>query len=188
MAGTSAPDYAARGHHHPRRAARDDRPGLLAVAAPVGVGLVLGRPRPAAGLPDGRHHGGILLATVLNNGGGAWDNAKKFIESGQLKDPIGKALGKGTEAHAAAVVGDTVAASPIKHTCYEKSCDDIFHEVDLHPSKYKPGEESQHHGRGSWRHHPPRPVVGISVCGHGADARGGWVTKNKAPGGGARMS
>jgi K(+)-stimulated pyrophosphate-energized sodium pump len=59
---------------------------------------------------------GILLATVFNNAGGAWDNAKKYIESGQLKDPdTGKVLGKGTEAHAAAVVGDTVG-DPFKDT------------------------------------------------------------------------
>jgi len=51
---------------------------------------------------------GVLLATVLNNGGGAWDNAKKYIESGHLLDENGKVLGKGTSAHAAAVVGDTV--------------------------------------------------------------------------------
>ena len=51
---------------------------------------------------------GVMLATVLNNGGGAWDNAKKYIESGNLKDDEGNVLGKGTDAHAAAVVGDTV--------------------------------------------------------------------------------
>ncbi len=59
--------------------------------------------------------GGILMATVLNNGGGAWDNAKKFIESGGLKDEKGNVLGKGSEAHKAAVVGDTIG-DPFKDT------------------------------------------------------------------------
>ena len=58
---------------------------------------------------------GVLLATVLNNGGGAWDNAKKYIESGHLKDDAGNVLGKKTDAHAAAVVGDTVG-DPFKDT------------------------------------------------------------------------
>ena len=58
---------------------------------------------------------GVLLATVLNNSGGAWDNAKKYIESGKLKDDAGNVLGKGTDAHAAAVVGDTVG-DPFKDT------------------------------------------------------------------------
>ena len=58
---------------------------------------------------------GVLLATVLNNGGGAWDNAKKYIESGNLKDEDGNVLGKGSDAHAAAVVGDTVG-DPFKDT------------------------------------------------------------------------
>ena len=58
---------------------------------------------------------GVMLATVLNNSGGAWDNAKKYIESGMLKDDAGNVLGKGTLAHAAAVVGDTVG-DPFKDT------------------------------------------------------------------------
>ncbi len=59
--------------------------------------------------------GGVILATFLNNSGGAWDNAKKYIESGQLLDDDGNVLGKGTAPHEAAVVGDTVG-DPFKDT------------------------------------------------------------------------
>ena len=58
---------------------------------------------------------GVILACVFNNGGGAWDNAKKFIEAGYLKDDQGNVMGKGTPAHAAGVVGDTVG-DPLKDT------------------------------------------------------------------------
>jgi K(+)-stimulated pyrophosphate-energized sodium pump len=89
-------------------------PGALAVGTPVVVGLLLGYEAVAGFLMIGTI-AGVLLATVLNNGGGAWDNAKKYIESGQLKDAAGNILGKKTDAHAAAVVGDTVG-DPFKDT------------------------------------------------------------------------
>jgi K(+)-stimulated pyrophosphate-energized sodium pump len=82
-------------------------PGVLAVGMPVAVGLWLGAEAAAAFLMVGTIVG-ILLATVMNNGGGAWDNAKKSIESGLYG-------GKGSEAHKAAVVGDTVG-DPLKDT------------------------------------------------------------------------
>jgi K(+)-stimulated pyrophosphate-energized sodium pump len=89
-------------------------PGLVAVATPILVGLLLGYQAVAGMLMVGTI-AGVLLATVLNNGGGAWDNAKKYIESGNLKDENGNVLGKGSDAHAAAVVGDTVG-DPFKDT------------------------------------------------------------------------
>ena len=89
-------------------------PGLVAVAMPIIIGLLLGFEAVAGMLMVGTI-AGVLLATVLNNGGGAWDNAKKYIESGQLTDDDGNVLGKGSEAHAAAVVGDTVG-DPFKDT------------------------------------------------------------------------
>ncbi|HWH24121.1 MAG TPA: sodium-translocating pyrophosphatase [Candidatus Limnocylindria bacterium] len=89
-------------------------PGVVAVATPIVVGVLLGH-EAVAGLLMVGTISGVLLATVLNNSGGAWDNAKKFIESGQLRDADGTVLGKGTPAHAAAVVGDTVG-DPFKDT------------------------------------------------------------------------
>jgi K(+)-stimulated pyrophosphate-energized sodium pump len=89
-------------------------PGVVAVATPIIVGLLL-RQEAVAGLLMVGTIAGVLLATVLNNGGGAWDNAKKFIEAGHLTDAEGNVLGKGSDAHAAAVVGDTVG-DPFKDT------------------------------------------------------------------------
>ncbi len=89
-------------------------PGLVAVGTPIVVGLLLGYQAVAGFLMVGTI-AGVLLATVLNNGGGAWDNAKKYIESGHLTDAEGNVVGKKTDAHAAAVVGDTVG-DPFKDT------------------------------------------------------------------------
>jgi K(+)-stimulated pyrophosphate-energized sodium pump len=89
-------------------------PGLLAVTMPVAVGLVfrmfgIGAEAVAAFLMVGTI-AGILMATFFNNSGGAWDNAKKYIESGQYEGG-----GKGSDPHKAAVVGDTLG-DPFKDT------------------------------------------------------------------------
>ncbi len=109
------PDYARVVDITTRAALREMvAPGLVAVATPILVGLLLGYEAVAGFLMVGTISG-VMLATVLNNGGGAWDNAKKYIESGNLKDADGNVLGKKTDAHAAAVVGDTVG-DPFKDT------------------------------------------------------------------------
>ena len=115
MEGTSRPDYARAVDISARAALREMiLPGMLAVATPVLVGIFL-RWQAVGGLLMVGTIVGVLLANVLNNGGGAWDNAKKFIESGGLKDAEGNSIGKGTEAHKASVVGDTVG-DPFKDT------------------------------------------------------------------------
>jgi K(+)-stimulated pyrophosphate-energized sodium pump len=115
MAGTSLPDYARCVDISVRSALREMvLPGLLAVAGPVIVGTALGW-EAAAGLLMIGTIVGVLMALFLNNGGGAWDNAKKYIEAGNLKDENGNVLGKGSDAHNAAVVGDTVG-DPFKDT------------------------------------------------------------------------
>ena len=115
MAGTVRPDYARAVDISTRAALREMiLPGALAVTMPVVVGLVLRAEAVAAFLIVGTMTG-ILLALVMNNGGGAWDNAKKLIESGEMLDDDRKVLGKGSYPHAAAVVGDTVG-DPFKDT------------------------------------------------------------------------
>jgi K(+)-stimulated pyrophosphate-energized sodium pump len=112
---TQRPDYARVVDITTRAALRQMiLPGAVAVITPIAVGLLLGH-EAVAGLLMVGTISGVLLATVLNNGGGAWDNAKKYIESGNLLDASGTVLGKGSEAHAAAVVGDTVG-DPFKDT------------------------------------------------------------------------
>jgi len=112
---TQRPDYARVVDITTRAALRQMiLPGAVAVATPIVVGLLL-RQEAVAGLLMVGTISGVLLATVLNNGGGAWDNAKKYIEAGNLKDADGNVLGKGSDAHAAAVVGDTVG-DPFKDT------------------------------------------------------------------------
>src|SRR2546423_895944 len=96
-------------------------PGAIAIATPIIVGVLLKAEAEAALLMVGTM-AGVILATVLNNGGGAWDNAKKYIESGMLKDAAGAVLGKGTPAHAAAVVGDTVGDSVKGRAQKRRSC------------------------------------------------------------------
>jgi K(+)-stimulated pyrophosphate-energized sodium pump len=112
---TQRPDYARVVDITTKAALREMiAPGVVAVATPIIVGLLLGAEAVAGMLMVGTI-AGVLLATVLNNGGGAWDNAKKYIESGHLRDDAGNILGKGSDAHAAAVVGDTVG-DPFKDT------------------------------------------------------------------------
>jgi K(+)-stimulated pyrophosphate-energized sodium pump len=82
-------------------------PGAIAVAAPVAVGFGLG-PESLGGMLGGALLGCVLMALMMANAGGAWDNAKKYVEKGNLG-------GKGSETHAAAVVGDTVG-DPFKDT------------------------------------------------------------------------
>jgi K(+)-stimulated pyrophosphate-energized sodium pump len=113
LAGTSRPDYRQAVDIVTAGALREMvAPGLLAVAMPVAVGLGfrlfgVGAESVAAMLMVATI-GGILLALLLNNGGGAWDNAKKYIEAGNHG-------GKGSSAHKAGVVGDTVG-DPFKDT------------------------------------------------------------------------
>ena len=108
MEGTAQPDNARCVDIATRAALRKMvLPGVLAVAAPVVVGFGLG-PEALGGMLGGALLAGVLLALTMANAGGAWDNAKKYIEKGNLG-------GKGSDVHKAAVVGDTVG-DPFKDT------------------------------------------------------------------------
>ena len=82
-------------------------PGLMAIIAPLAVGIILGV-EALGGMLAGSLAAGVLLAIMMANAGGAWDNAKKYVEEGHYG-------GKGSETHKATVVGDTVG-DPFKDT------------------------------------------------------------------------
>jgi K(+)-stimulated pyrophosphate-energized sodium pump len=107
MEGTGKPDYAACVDISTKGALREMVvPGLIAVVVPLGVGLI--DVNMLGGLLAGALVSGFLMAVMMANAGGAWDNAKKYIEGGAHG-------GKGSDAHKAAVVGDTVG-DPFKDT------------------------------------------------------------------------
>ena len=108
LAGTSVPDYARCVAISTRGAQKEMLlPSFLAVFSPVVMGLVFG-PAGVVGLLTGGLCSGFVLAVFMANSGGAWDNAKKFIEEGNMG-------GKGSDAHKATVIGDTVG-DPFKDT------------------------------------------------------------------------
>ena len=108
LEGTAKPDYTTCVDISTKAALREMiRPGIIAVLAPIVMGIVLG-PTALGGMLAGALVTGVLLAIFLSNSGGAWDNAKKYIEAGNYD-------GKGSEVHKAGVVGDTVG-DPFKDT------------------------------------------------------------------------
>ncbi len=126
MQGTSKPDYGKAVDITTRAALRGMiAPALLPVLLPIIIGVVFRYMHLRVGGSDAAMAVGaflitgtfasILMASFMNNGGGAWDNAKKYIEDGQLKDEAGNVLGKRSLPHAAGVVGDTVG-DPLKDT------------------------------------------------------------------------
>ena len=101
LKGTDRPDYASCVSISTKAALREMfLPGLMAVLAPLATGLILG-PSALGGLLTGALVTGVLMAIFMSNSGGAWDNAKKYIEEGNHG-------GKGSDSHKAAVVGATV--------------------------------------------------------------------------------
>jgi K(+)-stimulated pyrophosphate-energized sodium pump len=126
MAGTSRPDYGKAVDITTRAALRGMiAPALLPVLLPIIIGVIFKYLHLHTGSQDAAMAVGaflitgtfaaILMASFMNNGGGAWDNAKKYIEDGQLKDEDGNVFGKRSLPHAAGVVGDTVG-DPLKDT------------------------------------------------------------------------
>ena len=108
MEGTGRPDYARCVDISTQGSLRAMiLPGAMAIIAPIAMGFILG-PEPLGGMLIGAIAAGFLLAVTMANSGGAWDNAKKYIEAGNLG-------GKGSETHKAAVTGDTVG-DPFKDT------------------------------------------------------------------------
>ena len=108
LKGTDRPDYVSCVSISTKAALREMfLPGLMAVLAPLATGLILG-PSALGGLLTGALVTGVLMAIFMSNSGGAWDNAKKYIEEGNHG-------GKGSDSHKAAVVGDTVG-DPFKDT------------------------------------------------------------------------
>ena len=108
MEGTQKPDYAKCVDISTSAALKEMLlPGIIAVVSPIAVGLILGT-EALGGLLAGSLVTGVLMAITMSNAGGAWDNAKKYIETGHNG-------GKGSEQHKAAVVGDTVG-DPFKDT------------------------------------------------------------------------
>ena len=108
MEGTAKPDYGRAVDIVTAAALREMAlPGIISVAAPLIVGFLFG-PLALGGVLIGVIASGLMMALMMSNGGGAWDNAKKYIEDGNHG-------GKGSEAHAASVVGDTVG-DPYKDT------------------------------------------------------------------------
>lgn len=108
LEGTSKPNYTQCVDISTQSAIREMvAPGMLAIMAPIAVGGILGL-EPLGGFLAGSLTTGVLLAIAMANAGGAWDNAKKYIESGHYG-------GKGSEPHKAAVIGDTVG-DPLKDT------------------------------------------------------------------------
>jgi K(+)-stimulated pyrophosphate-energized sodium pump len=115
MEGTDKPDYAQCVGISTDGAIRGMLlPGFMAILVPIFVGLVFG-PETLAGVLVGALASGLMLGIFCANSGGAMDNAKKYIEEGKVTNDNGVVQGKGSDAHKAAVVGDTVG-DPLKDT------------------------------------------------------------------------